>query len=118
MNILTCAPNDCAFNKEECCVCGKEVHIGRAIEYVITKSGLFVCRECLDRLARENKRKMERDSILSERLRQAQESNIEFGIKDNESIHAIMDLLVIEELESLGYKESAKIFRDQEKYYG
>lgn len=60
---------------------------------------------------------MERDFILAEKLRQAQENNIGFGIKDIESIHAIMDLLVIEELESLGYKESSKIFRDQEKYY-
>lgn len=60
---------------------------------------------------------MERDFILSEKLRQVQENNIEFGIKDIESIHAIMDLLIIEELESLGYEESSKIFRDQEKYY-
>lgn len=57
MNILTCAPRGSAFNKEECCVCEKEIHIGYALEYVVTNSGLFVCRECLDRLACENKRK-------------------------------------------------------------
>lgn len=57
MNILTCAPSDSAFNTGICCVCEKEIHIGHALEYVVTKSGLFVCSDCLDQLAQENKRK-------------------------------------------------------------
>lgn len=57
MNILTCAPVDSVFNKEKCCICEKEIRLYYALEYVVTKSGLFVCRECLDRLAMENKRK-------------------------------------------------------------
>lgn len=73
MNILTCALEDslsnieeccvsCALedslrNIEECCVCEKKIHIGHALAYVVTKSDLFVCRDCLDRLVRENKRK-------------------------------------------------------------
>lgn len=57
MNILTCAPSDSAFNTGLCCVCEKKVRLGHALEYVITKSGLFVCRDCLDQLAQENKRK-------------------------------------------------------------
>lgn len=56
MNILTCAPKDSAFNKVVCCVCEKEMHIDYALDYVFTKSGLFVCADCVDRLARENKR--------------------------------------------------------------
>lgn len=57
MNILTCAPQDCAFNKGTCCVCEKEVHLGYAREYVCTKSGFFLCTDCVDRLARKNRKK-------------------------------------------------------------
>lgn len=60
---------------------------------------------------------MKQDLILSEKLRRVKRNNMEFGVEDTETIHAVMDQLIVEELESLGYKESAAIFRGQEKYY-
>lgn len=61
---------------------------------------------------------MKQDLILSEKLRQVKRNNMEYGVEDIETIHVMMDQLIIKELELLGYKESAAIFRGQEKYYG
>lgn len=60
---------------------------------------------------------MKQDLILSEKLRWVKRNNMEFGVEDTETIHAVMDQLIVEELESLGYKESAAIFQMQEKHY-
>lgn len=57
MNILTCAPRDYACNKEECCVCGREINIIDSCHYEVTISGLTVCSDCLDRLVREHQKK-------------------------------------------------------------
>lgn len=56
MEILSCAPFNSAFNKINCCVCEREMKLNSTLSYVCTKSGLFLCQDCLDRLARENRR--------------------------------------------------------------
>lgn len=49
MNILTCAPTNCSFCKIECCVCKKGMNICDSTSHIITKSGYFVCNDCVDK---------------------------------------------------------------------
>lgn len=57
MEILSCAPFNSAFTKIQCCICSKEMKLNSTLDYICTKSGLFLCQDCVDRLARENKKK-------------------------------------------------------------
>lgn len=50
MNILSSTPFNTAFTKIACCLCGKEMKLNDIISYEITKSGLFVCQDCIDDL--------------------------------------------------------------------
>lgn len=48
MNILSACPANCSFSQIECCTCKKTMSIHDSTSYIITKSGYFVCNDCVD----------------------------------------------------------------------
>lgn len=46
-----------SFQEAQCCVCERSFELYYSLEYVVTKSGLYICADCIDKLARENRKK-------------------------------------------------------------
>lgn len=54
MYILSCAPEDSSIQEIACCNCGKIMRVSDTVSYIVTKSNLISCQDCVDELVSNN----------------------------------------------------------------